>query len=692
MTPSPQERSAKINDFTKIVQAKGFDYLINNHASDITQIQVTDAEWFQLAREDKILKAKVSQLNFDENGHATLDKPQSSKTVKSEWNIYKARPIPHPEILEKDGSGVLYLGDAVFQNWDKSISHLNSYIFYPRSKEAIQNIIRWAKDNVPDMEIRATGYGHSSSNIFGDNNQILISMLDYETANHLPAKHPGMDPDNDLQGIKIVGEIEENGEKKALCKLGSATCNYHFRRWVHDPNGGNLQWALPANVVMTEITVGGDIIPICHGGGPKTKTLSDLVTELEYIDVNGNIQVVKDPQEIKAAAGSFGVQGIITSVTMKLDKMTYANLNTMEKANVFAAIPPVSYQEVPLAIRPYYSKEEYEQCCRDFENHILNDYYNEWFWFPIDVDDPFTENTWVNCWKNDADPENAVRFPPVPKLIEAGTYLGDLANMTFFKSGILSGKQQANLFGKLTLATLPNHPSTICTLEDAEHFRNDGIQNIREVMVEFEVGIPPRKDDPNRPDLTAIRKMWYDVINEVRATQDEFPLRTTMEMRVMGGSDIIMAPQNGNKWTAAIEILTPPQVKEEVWDAFVQKVLDKWTQHKNADGTAVKILPHWAKGFGKLSMHGVPIWDYLKHVYKDKIAEFNVEMKKMANEGHYSFVEMQKRFSNSTLRQFFWESEGTNYFNNKKWPQDNKKDEEESQNTIAEAQAIQLKP
>jgi hypothetical protein len=64
--------------------------------------------------------------------------------------------------------------------------------------------------------------------------------------------------------------------------------------------------------------------PICHGAGISHKTLSDYVRRIEYIDCNGKLQVVNDAHQIQAAAGAFGLLGVVTHITFELDAMTYA--------------------------------------------------------------------------------------------------------------------------------------------------------------------------------------------------------------------------------------------------------------------------------------------------------------------------------------------------------------------------------
>lgn len=61
---------------------------------------------------------------------------------------------------------------------------------------------------------------------------------------------------------------------------------------------------------LSRITAGGANAPICHGAGITHDTLSDLVRQIEYVDANGDVQAISDPEKLKAAAGAFGLLGI----------------------------------------------------------------------------------------------------------------------------------------------------------------------------------------------------------------------------------------------------------------------------------------------------------------------------------------------------------------------------------------------
>ena len=108
--------------------------------------------------------------------------------------------------------------------------------------------------------------------------------------------------------------------------------------------------------------------------------------------------------------------------------------------------------------------------------------------------------------------------------------------------------------------------------------------------------IPSTGDAPHKPDFSIIQRAWWDVINLVYQ-DSESPMRFTLELRIMSGSDIIMAPQHGNQWgTASIEVLTlPDAVSDGEWVDFCQRVSDKWMSYSDSEGKELNVRPHWAK-------------------------------------------------------------------------------------------------
>ena len=64
-------------------------------------------------------------------------------------------------------------------------------------------------------------------------------------------------------------------------------------------------------------------------------------------------------------------------------------------------------------------------------------------------------------------------------------------------------------------------------------------------------------------------------------------------MRIIGGNDVIMAPQRGNALvTCSIEILALHATRN-IWPALAQFVLDKWMTLKDpVTGKPLRTCPH----------------------------------------------------------------------------------------------------
>jgi hypothetical protein len=564
--------------------------------------------------------------------------------IKKIFQPSSDRPVVfqrHAEVKEHDGSGVLY-HQLVFQNWGRTVKNTPAITFIPKTKEGVCNIVRWAKAN--DKRVRAAGYRHTWGDLYSEDNQVLISSLSLDIVDQLPAKEPAIDPNNELQGIEIVGR---NADGKALCKIGAATTNEQFRRWCLDPNGGNWNWTVPLNVIMVEITWGGSNAPICHGAGSRHKTLSDLVTAVEFVNAKGVIQVVDDPGQLKAAAGCFGLLGYVTSITLALDAMTFANMKPL-KQRVALTIPPPKGIVLPAEIdMSGITPEDLDTAWHDFVARCEQDYYAEWFWFP------YQKECWINTWKNDGAKADAHDYPgPFQSFIqEAEEYLAQLANDTVFR--LLPGRLQAELTGHLAMSLMPSQEIIVAPLIDALHFRR-GIQNMRVLDMELEIPIPRSAEDTNKPDWSVCQQAWWMVITDLYQRKDA-PMRVALEMRVMADSDIAMAPQFGNKWgTCSIEVLSTANTNAAEWTAYMQDITNRWMSITDTNGNSLNVRPHWAKMWQGLKFNGSPANDYLKNTaYKDQIPLFKLSLQAVAQAGGYTLKECQKLFSNSVLDNVF---------------------------------------
>jgi hypothetical protein len=559
-------------------------------------------------------------------------------------NRVRPRRSAHPYLREADGSAVQYVSRAEFRNWGRTVRNTPAVTFMPRTKHGVREIVRWARAN--NQTVRAAGYRHSWSDVFSTDGEVLISMLPPDVVENLPASEPPIDPRNELQGIQIVGTVDEGGVTKALCRIGAATTNEQFRRWCLDERGGGSAWTIPLNVIMVEITWGGSNAQICHGAGLRHKTLGDLVAEVEFVNARGHLQTVSDPELLKAAAGCFGLLGIVTSLTLKLDRMSYATLRP-KAPPVALAIPPPAGFRVPREVDMRgISRAALDRARRRFVAQCEDAYYAEWFWFP------YQQRAWVNCWRNDGRRADAQPYPSEQETQaeELGTYLIGLQINTTFRR--LPGRRQAEMFGALAMAGLPSDVSIVTPVSDALHFRR-GIQNLRVRDMEFEIPIPPRADDRTRPDWSICQRAWWDVIRNVYERPDA-PLRVALEMRIMGGSDITMAPQHGNRLgTCAIEILTNEITPQRQWARFMQDIASLWTSYKDPFGRQLNVRPHWAKQWQGLTLHSRPVVSYLReHAYADSIPRFRAALREVARQGGYTASDL-RLFSNPLFDHLF---------------------------------------
>ena len=144
-----------------------------------------------------------------------------------------------------------------------------------------------------------------------------------------------------------------DGGKHAAVKVGTATTNLEMLNWSNKSG-----WTLPADIIAVMITYGGSNAMLCHGSGLATQTLSDLVLEMELVNANGetkvnshiyytsssfnqrikSFQIINDSHQLKAFADCFGLAGIVTSITFKMDAMTWAKFHP-KKSRMADSIP-----------------------------------------------------------------------------------------------------------------------------------------------------------------------------------------------------------------------------------------------------------------------------------------------------------------------------------------------------------------
>ena len=149
-------------------------------------------------------------------------------------------------------------------------------------------------------------------------------LLPLEVTNHLTFAMIGINGaldeiekwGSEMTKIEFIKQLDDN---HAAVRVGAGATNLQMLTWSL-----KNEWTLPMDIIALMITYGGSNATITHGAGINNKNLNDIVLKLEFVNALGNLQVIDDPVKLKSTSGAFGLLGIVTAITFKMDKMTYA--------------------------------------------------------------------------------------------------------------------------------------------------------------------------------------------------------------------------------------------------------------------------------------------------------------------------------------------------------------------------------
>ncbi|KIW83347.1 hypothetical protein Z517_02592 [Fonsecaea pedrosoi CBS 271.37] len=651
--------------------------------------------------------------------------PDGPDILSEPINLLKAAPTSIPSRIRglfaklfpslKDPRRALYIPtykNLEFLNHGRTVENTPALTCVPNTAQDVCDIIKFAKKQ--NMGVRASGFRHSWSPVFGrsnkkgseNNGDILISTLGLIDASILP-NLTSLPTDifqpraKDLNSIVVVDYTYVRGPQltggKKYVRVGTSTTNEQLRRWCIDTG----KVTMPMNIVEVEITMGGSNATICHGGGIQNPTISDLVRCMEYVDVNGVLRKIdmSTPDILRAGAGCFGLIGIVTHLVLELDPLSCA-LMEPRKLPVIEAIPPppgMPDSVIPGPLRPKnpLSADRKAEIQRDFETRATTTDYAEWFWFP------YSSEVWVNTWHKTLDTSNAVTYPSDAKTILQvfGTFMVQIAQdaTILLKLTEALPETQTKLLTWLSMKNLddvgPSGKVIKTWVPDALHFQR-GVQNLRVRDLEVEFPLQPKvKPDVNGAangignghangtangtangavttapppkskeiDLTLVQQAWWDAILSCYAAIKTCPQRMPLEMRIMAGSQVTLAPQRGHALgTCAIEILSLHNVAD-IWPAYAQKVLDKWTSYKDHEGKMIPVRAHWAKEWYGYTVHGRR-WEEIfrgeesqNGGFKNEIAEWRGLVGRLATRDGWKIQDARSRFGNELLDWMFWQ-------------------------------------
>jgi len=176
------------------------------------------------------------------------------------------------------------------KNWAGNLTYSTHNVFYPKSLKEAQEIVRKCNN------LRVLG-SRCSFNKIADSihNQISLEQLN---------KVVSLDKTNNT--ITVEGGIKY-GE---LCQ------------YLHE-NG----YALHNLASLPHISIAGACATGSHGSGVKNGNLATAVSEIEFVNAEGDIVVLsreKDGEEFKGAVVGLGSLGVVTKITLDLQPTFYA--------------------------------------------------------------------------------------------------------------------------------------------------------------------------------------------------------------------------------------------------------------------------------------------------------------------------------------------------------------------------------
>ena len=137
-----------------------------------------------------------------------------------------------------------------FDNWGRSVNNKPKYTFVPTTVLAIKRIVKYAAEN--NLRVRCSGYRHSWSDSFSQENEILISLLPITQVNTLPDSISILPTSamgrTELSTTELIKEAPGIPPDKSWCRIGTAVTNEDFRRWAI----ANKKWVLPVDVILVE--------------------------------------------------------------------------------------------------------------------------------------------------------------------------------------------------------------------------------------------------------------------------------------------------------------------------------------------------------------------------------------------------------------------------------------------------------
>lgn len=494
---------------------------------------------------------------------------------------------------------------TTWRNWAGNLSSMPDEILKPTSLAEVQDLVRNRNGN----KIRVVGTGHSFSPLVVANGQTIVDLSDY------------------LQGGQKAWRWQKDGNN-FVSILPSARWS-DVRDALMTTSSPLPRMYMPSTGALASINAIGFLAAGCHGTGWNQKTVSDFITEIEFVAANGNIHVFSDdttPNDMAAARVSLGMLGIVTRVTLRVEPL-------------FKLLDEEIATPTENIMGPNPSKTGGEINTTNLHKLLVGNEYVELFWFP---GSGFDGSIWLKKFnRTDKD----IRDIP----LRPDGWIDQMADLVM-------GWTAENPL--LWTIVLPLVWSTIRDRCQAIEAKNGFVADAPRVffyadrafpILDLEVAIPIPLTGNNTWDVSNVVYAWYAALNYAYANQGDFPLTTCLHARFTKTSQSLLSAAysaNTEDRVCWIEILSAypksepdPQKRSNAMKAhlaMIEDVVSGWIKDRNG-------RPHWAKN-----------WQYVQPLLQmrdlfpaENLRAFNALRQRLDPDGAFinAFLQNQNLFS-----------------------------------------------
>ncbi len=495
--------------------------------------------------------------------------------------------------------------DKNWRNWAGNLSSVPDDILQPSNIGDVRALVR----NRGGEKIRAFGTGHSFSPLVVANGGILVDLSNY------------------TDGGRKAWRWQKNGQDLVTFLPSARWADVRDALMTKDSS--LPQMYLSSTGALASINATGFVAAGCHGTGWNQQTVSDFISEIEFVGADGQLHVFSEettPSDMAAVRVNLGLLGIITKVTMRVEP-----LYRLHDEEIVVATENV--------MGPNPAKTDGEIRTANLHKLITENEYVELFWFP---GSGFDGQIWVKKFNRTQDDVRDIPLRPDGWIDQ---YASSVMSWTATNPVIW------NIILPLAWSTIRDRAGAI----EAKHgFVADAPRVLFYAdqafpILDLEVAVPIPATGRGTWDVRNVVEAWYAALNYTYKYQGDFPLTTCLHARFTKSSQSLLSaaysPSQEDR-VCWIEILSAYPKNEPDANkraaamrphlAMINEVVPGWINGKGG-------RPHWAKN-----------WQYvnpqvnMRGLYPaENLRVFNALRRRLDPEGAFinPFLAQQELFS-----------------------------------------------